>query len=80
MKKTIAILLLVISPFSFANKNEENTTKKIDLTQYCYYADMEYSKGAEMLQNDKKMKCVLFSQSKFKNKKMPKSTLMWKAV
>jgi hypothetical protein len=80
MKKIIPIILLVISPFCFANANKVTTTKKIDLTQYCYYADLEYSEGAEMLQDDKKMRCVPSILSKFKNKKLPKTTLVWNPI
>ena len=77
MKKITIILLLVVAPFSFADINKEDVPKSIDETKYCYYADKEYSKGAEMQQNGKKKRCALISDSKFKYQEEQKNNLVW---
>jgi len=79
MKKITIILLLAVAPFSFAEMNKETTaeSKNFDLTKYCYYADLEYSKGSEMLQVDKGKTCTLISDTKLKYKEEQKNDLVW---
>jgi hypothetical protein len=81
MKKAITILLMAFAPLSFADTSQqiESQKKNIDETKFCYYADLEYSKGAEMLQVGKSMTCTLMSESKLKYKKEQKDTLVWVA-
>ncbi|GAA60772.1 hypothetical protein P20652_2639 [Pseudoalteromonas sp. BSi20652] len=81
MKKAITILLMAFAPLSFADTSQpiEAQKKNIDETKFCYYADLEYSKGAEMLQVGKNMTCTLIGESKLKYKKEQEGILVWVA-
>jgi len=78
-KLLLTLLVIFTAPPSFADESNSPIVHKktIDETKYCYYADLEYSKGAEMKQNGKKKKCVSISDSKFEYEEKDKNNLVW---
>ncbi|PWK54521.1 DUF1496 domain-containing protein [Pleionea mediterranea] len=82
MKIILLSLLILSTSSSFAGNSQQPSSKKkeIDITKFCYYADKEYSIGAEMLQNGKKKKCVRKPQSDSSSKENSKKPLIWATV
>ena len=80
MKKAITILLMTFAPLSFAETNQPiESKKKFDETKFCYFADLQYSKGAEMLQLGQRMTCTLISENNSQFPEEQKDYLVWVA-
>ena len=55
--------LLVAITVSAETTNETNDAKPVDFSEYCYYADVEYSAGSIMEQAGRKVQCVRKAES-----------------
>ncbi|MEO3866487.1 DUF1496 domain-containing protein [Rheinheimera fenheensis] len=61
-------VMLVASAVNAEPTSNTTDIKPVDHTQYCYYADVEYSAGSIMEQSGIKMQCV---------RKMESNDLVW---
>lgn len=82
MIRILATVFLVATCLSsHAETSDEASVKnrKIETQNYCYYADLKYSEGAEMDQHGIRVRCVRAKDSEL-HSTVPANVLVWQKL